>query len=406
MRRSRPPAGHDARQPEARPRWTPRRSRPRSPTRTRPAPRPRRRSSTSRDPARALGPDGAPAVSRRAPIWEDVPDEKWNDWRWQLSHRVNDLEEIEQILDLTDEEREGLSAPGQVPGRHHAVLHQPDRPERPERPDPPPGHPDRAASTAPSPAMMEDSLAEDRHSPVPGPRPSLPGPRPDARHDPVRELLPLLHAVADRRRPDPELQPQATTRPSSSTCAGRPQVRDVLISGGDGLTLAPKLFESILRGLREIPHIEIIRIGSARAGLPAAADRRRAVRDAREVPPALDQPPLQPPQRDHARGLARGRQADQGRPAGRQPERAAGRASTTASTSSARSSTSSSRTGSGRTTSTSATWSRAPATSGRRSARASRSWRACAATPRATRCRPTSSMRPAAAARSRSCPTT
>jgi lysine 2,3-aminomutase len=41
-----------------------------------------------------------------------------------------------------------------------------------------------------------------------------------------------------------------------------PQVRDVLISGGDGLTLAPKLFESIIRGLREIPHIEIIRIGS------------------------------------------------------------------------------------------------------------------------------------------------
>ena len=43
-----------------------------------------------RDPARALGPDGKPAVSRRAPIWADVPDEKWNDWRWQLSHRVND----------------------------------------------------------------------------------------------------------------------------------------------------------------------------------------------------------------------------------------------------------------------------------------------------------------------------
>jgi lysine 2,3-aminomutase len=41
-----------------------------------------------------------------------------------------------------------------------------------------------------------------------------------------------------------------------------PQVRDVLISGGDGLTLAPKLLESILRGLREIPHIEIVRIGS------------------------------------------------------------------------------------------------------------------------------------------------
>ena len=44
-----------------------------------------------RDPARALGPDGRPAVSRRAPLWASVPDEKWNDWLWQLSNRVNNL---------------------------------------------------------------------------------------------------------------------------------------------------------------------------------------------------------------------------------------------------------------------------------------------------------------------------
>ena len=37
------------------------------------------------DPARQLGPDGRPAVSRRAPIYEDVPDAQWNDWRWQLA---------------------------------------------------------------------------------------------------------------------------------------------------------------------------------------------------------------------------------------------------------------------------------------------------------------------------------
>ena len=43
-----------------------------------------------RDPALALGPDGKPARSRRAPLWADVPDEKWDDWRWQLSHRIND----------------------------------------------------------------------------------------------------------------------------------------------------------------------------------------------------------------------------------------------------------------------------------------------------------------------------
>ena len=172
------------------------------------------------DPARALGPDGRPAVSRRAPIWEDVPDEKWNDWRWQLSNRVNDLAEIEQILDLTDEERDGLSATGQVPGRHHAVLHQPDRPERPRRPDPPPGHPARPRARG---LHRDDGGLARRGPPLAGagPRPSLPGPGPDAGHDPVRVVLPLLHAVADRRRPDPELQPPATTRRSSTTCAGR-----------------------------------------------------------------------------------------------------------------------------------------------------------------------------------------
>jgi hypothetical protein len=51
------------------------------------------------DPARALGPTGTPAVSRRAPRWVDVPDAKWDDWRWH-SARVNDLGEIEQILNL------------------------------------------------------------------------------------------------------------------------------------------------------------------------------------------------------------------------------------------------------------------------------------------------------------------
>jgi lysine 2,3-aminomutase len=41
-----------------------------------------------------------------------------------------------------------------------------------------------------------------------------------------------------------------------------PQVRDVLLSGGDPLVLAPKVLEELLSRLREIPHIEIIRIGT------------------------------------------------------------------------------------------------------------------------------------------------
>ena len=120
-----------------------------------------------RDPARRLGPDGRPAVSRRAPMWADVPDEKWNDWRWQLSNRVNELAEIEQVLDLTDEEREGLSADDKFRvdiTPYFISLIDPDDPTDPIRRQVIPLGREASAFTG----MMEDSLAEDRHSPVPG----------------------------------------------------------------------------------------------------------------------------------------------------------------------------------------------------------------------------------------------
>src|SRR6478752_6524772 len=213
-----------------------------------------------RDPAKVLGPDGRPAVSRRAPIWYDVPDEKWNDWRWQLSNRVNDLEEIEAVLNLTDEERAGLSAPDKFRvdiTPYFISLIDPDDPDDPIRRQVIPLGREQQAFTA----MMEDSLAEDRHSPVPG----------LVHRYPDRVLMLVTtqcasycryctrsrivgDATQNFNRRDHEAQLEYLRR--------TPQVRDVLISGGDGLTLAPKLFESILKGLREIPHIEIIRIGS------------------------------------------------------------------------------------------------------------------------------------------------
>ena len=115
------------------------------------------------DPARQLGADGKPAVSRRAPIYEDVPDEQWNDWRWQLSHRVNDLDEVGQILNLTEEERIGLGAPDKFRvdiTPYFISLIDPDDPDDPIRRQVIPVASEHEAFTA----MMEDSLAEDRHS--------------------------------------------------------------------------------------------------------------------------------------------------------------------------------------------------------------------------------------------------
>jgi lysine 2,3-aminomutase len=213
-----------------------------------------------RDPARALGPDGKPAVSRRAPIWADVPDERWNDWRWQLSNRVNTLEEIGRVLNLTDDERAGLATPDKFRvdiTPYFLSLIDPDDPNDPIRRQVIPTDCEHEAFTS----MMEDSLAEDRHSPVPG----------LVHRYPDRVLMLVTtqcasycryctrsrivgDATQNFNRHDHEAQLEYLRR--------TPQVRDVLISGGDGLTLAPRLLESIIRDLREIPHIEIIRIGS------------------------------------------------------------------------------------------------------------------------------------------------
>jgi lysine 2,3-aminomutase len=213
-----------------------------------------------RDPAMALGPDGKSARSRRAPLWADVPDEKWDDWRWQLSNRINTLEEVGAVLNLTEEEREGLTADEKFRvdiTPYFASLIDPDDPNDPIRRQVIPLGRESQAFTA----MMEDSLAEDRHSPVPG----------LVHRYPDRVLMLVTTQCASYCRyctrsrivGDPTQNFNSRDHEAQLEYLRRtPQVRDVLISGGDGLTLAPKLFEKILRGLREIPHIEIIRIGS------------------------------------------------------------------------------------------------------------------------------------------------
>ena len=109
-------------------------------------------SSTCATPPGASGRTGSPRSAGARRIWEDVPDEKWNDWRWQLSNRVNDAgARSSRILNLTDDEREGLSAPDKFRvdiTPYFVSLIDPDDPNDPIRA---PGHPRPAGSCAPSP---------------------------------------------------------------------------------------------------------------------------------------------------------------------------------------------------------------------------------------------------------------
>ena len=199
-------------------------------------------------------------VSKRAPIYADVPDEKWNDWRWQLSHRLNSAEDIEKVVKLTESERKALQKQDlfRVDVTPYFIsLIDPNDPDDPIRKQIIPTSDEMEAFTA----MMEDSLAEDRHSPVPGLVHRYP--------DRVLMLVTTQCASYCRyctrsrivgdpgqtfNRQDFEMQIEYLKR--------TPQVRDVLLSGGDPLVLAPKILEELLTRLREIPHIEVLRIGS------------------------------------------------------------------------------------------------------------------------------------------------
>jgi len=200
------------------------------------------------------------AVTPRPALWADVPDEQWNDWRWQMSHRLNSVDELAQVLNLTAEEREGLQASGKFRvdiTPYFASLIDPDDPNDPIRLQVIP----KGMELEGFDAMMADSLSEDAHSPVPG----------LVHRYPDRVLMLVTTECASYCRyctrsrivGDPSANFSRSDNDAQIDYIARtPQVRDVLLSGGDPLTMPQNRLENILARLRAIPHVEIIRIGS------------------------------------------------------------------------------------------------------------------------------------------------
>ncbi len=201
-----------------------------------------------------------PFVSKRSAAFADVPDEKWNDWRWQLSNRLNSVDDFSNVLKLTESEKKALSSPGLFRvdvTPYYVSLIDPNDPDDPIRKQIIPTAGEIDSFTG----QMEDSLAEDRHSPVPG----------LVHRYPDRVLMLVTTQCASYCRyctrarivGDPtQTFSHADFEAQIEYIKRTPQVRDVLLSGGDPLTLAPKLLEELLSRLREIEHVEIIRIGS------------------------------------------------------------------------------------------------------------------------------------------------
>ena len=201
------------------------------------------------------------ARSHRAPAFVDVSDGEWDDWHWQLRHRLETLEGIEQILPLTEDERRALSLlkrilrVGVTP--YFISLIDPDDPGDPLRRQVIPTMEETIAYAG----LSSDSLAEEVHSPVRG----------LVHRYPDRALMLVTTQCASYCRfctrsrivGDSSAQFSRTDFERQIDYIRKtPQIRDVLVSGGDPLVLSNDVLEELLASLREIEHVEVIRIGT------------------------------------------------------------------------------------------------------------------------------------------------
>ena len=191
----------------------------------------------------------------------------WADWRWQLRHRVRTAGEVGRVLELSPRERRGLSDPrawrmplGITP--YLLALLAQEAPDGPLRrtvlPD--------AREARTGRGEWRDPLGEEAHAVAPG----------LIRSYPHKALLLATAECASYCRYCTRARTAGKPAAGGSGAAlawlrRTPEVRDVLVSGGDPLTLSDGRLEGLLRALRDLPHVELIRIGTK---VPAVLPQR------------------------------------------------------------------------------------------------------------------------------------
>ncbi len=186
----------------------------------------------------------------------------WNDWRWQNRNRIRTLEDLDRVLVLTADERAAIARhSGSLPvgiTPYYASLLDPQDAMQPLRRTVVPV----SAEYLRSPGEADDPLGEDHDSPVPG----LVHRYPDRVLLLVTNFCSVYCRYCTRARMVGATGERALHKSDLHNAldyiAANPVIRDVLISGGDPLSLDEERLDFILGRLRAIPHVEFIRIGS------------------------------------------------------------------------------------------------------------------------------------------------
>lgn len=208
--------------------------------------------------------------SFRKKFFPEISIKKWNDWHWQISNRVCSLEQLKRFIKIFPEEESIFK---QINSRlpisitpYYMSLLSPDEPEHPLR-----------RTVVPTihelfklPEEEDDPLGEEHQSPVPG----------LVHRYPDRVLFLLLdfcstycrYCTRSRVVGHGSILPaRSRLEKAIEYIRENTSIRDVLLSGGDPLTLSDNRLEWLLIRLRQIPHVEIIRIGTK---VPAVLPQR------------------------------------------------------------------------------------------------------------------------------------
>jgi lysine 2,3-aminomutase len=204
-----------------------------------------------------------PGKPKRHPLWRTVPDHQWDDWRWQSQNALRSVRQLRYLLTFTPEELEAI---GELEAHYKIAippyyfsLINPDDPHDPIR---------LQSVTSPlemrndSGYELEDPLEEDKDAPVPG----------LTHRYPDRALLVTTHVCT--------MYCRFCTRKRATMVRGgwdaisrndermieyvrdHTEIRDVIVSGGDPLTLPVSKLRFFLNSLAAMPHVDVIRIGT------------------------------------------------------------------------------------------------------------------------------------------------
>jgi lysine 2,3-aminomutase len=192
---------------------------------------------------------------------KSVTEKQWNDWKWQLKNRITSLEELQKYMELSPDEEKILYFQN-FPFRmaitpHYLSLIDENNPKDPVRLQAIP----RIMETNITVSDMNDPLDEDTDAPVPG----LTHRYPDRCLMLVSDQCAMYCRHCTRRRLAGETDsamPMEKIDKAIEYIKQTPQIRDVIISGGDPLTLSDDKLDKILGKITAIKHVEIVRIGS------------------------------------------------------------------------------------------------------------------------------------------------